>query len=67
MPQSNKGVSRPSLAQEHEKGFNNAAEAVWKGMILCIASKNFNVPHRMLSITELFSAVVYTICIQLCH
>jgi hypothetical protein len=44
MPQSRKGVERPKLSQEQEKRYNDAAEAVWKGMALHTASKNFNVP-----------------------
>lgn len=37
------------MSQEHQKGFKNAAEAVWKGLTLYTASENFNVPHTMLS------------------
>jgi hypothetical protein len=37
------------VPQEQEKRFNDAAEAMQKWMTLCTASKNVNVPHRMLS------------------
>jgi hypothetical protein len=33
---------------QKKKSFNTAVEAVWKGMALHTASKNFNVPHSML-------------------
>jgi hypothetical protein len=45
MPRSKKCVKRPELSQEQEKIFNDAAEAVRKGMALRTASKNFNVPR----------------------